>query len=54
MWEYYLSGAEAGFRYGAHMVFQLQLAKRNDVVPITRHYIEASERDLRAVARRVA
>jgi cyclopropane-fatty-acyl-phospholipid synthase len=54
MWEYYLVGAEVGFRYGDHMVFQLQLAKRIDAVPVTRHYIEASERDLQAVARRVA
>jgi cyclopropane-fatty-acyl-phospholipid synthase len=54
MWEYYLAGAEMGFRYGAHMVFQLQLARRADAVPLTRHYIEDSERDLKAVARRVA
>jgi cyclopropane-fatty-acyl-phospholipid synthase len=54
MWEYYLVGAEVGFRYGAHMVFQLQLARRADAVPLTRHYIEDSERDLQAVARRVA
>jgi cyclopropane-fatty-acyl-phospholipid synthase len=54
MWEYYLAGAEMGFRHGSHMVFQLQLTKRIDAVPLTRHYIEGAERELKAVARRVA
>jgi cyclopropane-fatty-acyl-phospholipid synthase len=54
MWEYYLVGAEMGFRYGGHMNFQLQLAKRKDAVPITRHYMEDAERALVAKARRAA
>jgi len=29
-----------------HMVLQLQLAKKIDAVPLTRSYIESSERDL--------
>ncbi len=41
MWEFYLAGAELGFRYGGHMVFQLQLAKRVDTVPLTRDYLYA-------------
>jgi cyclopropane-fatty-acyl-phospholipid synthase len=44
MWEYYLAIAEAAFRYGGMVVFQLQLAKRADAVPITRGYIDAYER----------
>jgi cyclopropane-fatty-acyl-phospholipid synthase len=48
MWECYLAGAEMGFRYGGHMNFQLQLTKRNDVLPITRSYIDAGERALDA------
>ncbi len=36
MWEFYLAGPEAGFRYGGLMVFQIQLAKRIDSVPLTR------------------
>ncbi len=44
MWEFYLASSEIAFRYGGHMVFQLQLAKRVDAVPITRNYIEAFER----------
>ncbi len=44
MWEFYLAASEIGFRYSGHMVFQLQLAKRIDTVPITRTYIEQAER----------
>lgn len=29
MWEFYLAGSEAGFRYGGLMVFQIQLAKKS-------------------------
>ncbi|MCH8112390.1 MAG: class I SAM-dependent methyltransferase [Proteobacteria bacterium] len=39
MWEYYLAGAETAFRYGGKVNFQIQLAKRQDVVPATRDYI---------------
>jgi cyclopropane-fatty-acyl-phospholipid synthase len=45
MWEYYLTGSEATFRYGDHLVFQLQLAKKRDTVPLTRDYIVDCERD---------
>ena len=39
MWEYYLVLSEAAFRHGDHFVFQIQLAKRRDTVPLTRDYI---------------
>ena len=39
MWEFYLAGAEMGFRYGGHMVFQIQVAKKRDAVPLTRDYM---------------
>jgi cyclopropane-fatty-acyl-phospholipid synthase len=39
MWEFYLAGAELGFRYGGHMVFQIQVAKRVGTLPITRNYM---------------
>ena len=45
MWEYYLAAGELAFRYGGHMVFQLQLAKRVDALPITRDYIFERERN---------
>ena len=54
MWEYYLAGAEMGFRYGAHMNFQLQLTKRRDALPITRDYMASAERALAEGLRRAA
>ena len=39
MWEFYLAGSEVTFRNSGHMVFQIQLAKRVDSVPLTRDYI---------------
>ena len=47
MWEFYLAGSETSFRIDAHMVFQLQLAKRQDAVPLTRGYIAEGEAELR-------
>jgi cyclopropane-fatty-acyl-phospholipid synthase len=46
MWEFYLAGSEAAFRYQGLVVFQLQLAKRNDTLPITRDYMFREERRL--------
>ena len=39
MWEFYLSLSEVGFRHRGCMVFQIQLAKRVDSVPLTRDYM---------------
>jgi len=39
MWEFYLAGAEMGFRHQGLMVFQLQVAKRVDALPIVRDYM---------------
>ncbi len=39
MWEFYLALSEAAFRHGDHLVFQVQIAKRRDAVPLTRDYI---------------
>src|SRR5262249_21640751 len=44
MWEFYLAASEASFRVGASVVFQIQMAKRNDVVPMTRGYITDLDR----------
>jgi cyclopropane-fatty-acyl-phospholipid synthase len=43
MWEFYLTSAELGFRYGVHMNAQVQLAKRVGVLPLTRDYIHERE-----------
>jgi cyclopropane-fatty-acyl-phospholipid synthase len=39
MWEYYLAGFEASFRHSGLAVFQIQLAKTMDAVPLTRDYL---------------
>jgi len=39
MWEFYLAGCEVSFRYMNQMVFQIQIAKRQDAVPLTRDYM---------------
>ena len=44
MWEFYLAVCEAAFRNGPMMVFQLQLVRRRDAVPLTRDYITDRER----------
>ena len=47
MWEFYLAGAEMAFRHEGLVVFQVQLAKRVDALPITRDYMLDSERTMR-------
>jgi len=49
MWEFYLAASEMAFRRQNMMVFQIQLAKRQNVVPITRDYIVREEARLRAI-----
>lgn len=40
MWEFYLAASEASFRHDGLVVFQLQLAKKLDTLPMTRGYME--------------
>jgi cyclopropane-fatty-acyl-phospholipid synthase len=49
MWEFYLAASEMTFREQAMMVFQLQLTKRQGVIPITRNYIAREEARLRGI-----
>ena len=44
MWEFYLAASEVTFRYAGHVNFQIQLAKRQEAVPLTRDYITNFER----------
>lgn len=44
MWEMYLAGCEMGFRHQGLMVFQLQLTKSLDALPLTRDYMFDWER----------
>jgi cyclopropane-fatty-acyl-phospholipid synthase len=43
MWEFYLTASEMSFRFGGFMVFQAQLARQVDAVPITRDYMFEQE-----------
>jgi cyclopropane-fatty-acyl-phospholipid synthase len=50
MWEFYLAGSEAAFRYQGLMVFQIQVVKRIDALPITRDYMFEAEQRLSKAA----
>jgi cyclopropane-fatty-acyl-phospholipid synthase len=47
MWELYLASSEMAFREEGMMVFQIQMTKRQGLVPITRDYIARHEARLR-------
>lgn len=49
MWEFYLAGSELGFRYQGLVVFQVQLVKQIDAVPIMRDYMTEEENRLRSL-----
>lgn len=51
MWEFWLSASEMSFRKQNMLVFQLQLTKRQGIVPITRDYIEQQKARLEAIER---
>ena len=51
MWEFYLAASEMSFREQNMMVMQIQLTKRQGVVPITRDYISQEERRFAAAER---
>ena len=43
MWEFYLAASEVSFRYLGLTVFQIQMVKNLELVPLTRTYIEKHE-----------
>lgn len=48
MWEFYLAGCEASFRFGHSVVMQFQLTRQIDAAPITRDYLyRAQQSDTR-------
>lgn len=49
MWEFYLAASEMTFRKQGMMNFQIQLTKRQGVVPMTRGYIAPEEARLRGL-----
>jgi cyclopropane-fatty-acyl-phospholipid synthase len=46
MWEYYLAASETAFRYQKLVVFQVQLAKKVETLPLRRDYMLTQEREL--------
>lgn len=53
MWEYYLSMSETAFRYQDIAIFQVQLARRQESVPLTRDYVGEREAGLREAEARL-
>lgn len=51
MWEFYLAMSEVAFRRGGFVVFQIQLAKQQDAVPLTRSYLAEAETQMTTVKR---
>ena len=47
MWLFYLAGAEAAFRYGGLVNWQVQYLRRRDAVPMTRDYMYEESARLR-------
>ena len=47
MWEFYLAGSEMSFRHYGFMVFQVQLARSIDTVPLLRDYMHDAEQRMR-------
>ena len=54
MWEMYLISSEVAFRRQDYMVFQMQLSKAVDTVPLTRDYLVHWERERSADSDRAA
>ncbi len=46
MWEFYLVASELFFRRQDGLVFQIQLARDQEAVPLTRDYIDDYEHNL--------
>ncbi|MEQ1944069.1 cyclopropane-fatty-acyl-phospholipid synthase family protein [Mesorhizobium sp. VNQ89] len=46
MWDFYLAGSEAAFRWQDLVIFQIQLTRKNDTLPVTRDYIQETEKEL--------
>src|SRR5262249_53969845 len=52
MWEFYLAGAEMGFRHDGLVVFQIQMTRRLDALAMTRDYMVENERTMRLAGRK--
>lgn len=48
MWDFYLTACQYTFSHGRNLVYQMQLGRTRDAVPITRDYISEAEARYRA------
>jgi cyclopropane-fatty-acyl-phospholipid synthase len=46
MWEFYLIGSELSFTHGGHLIFQMQLTRELETLPLTRDYMSKLEAKL--------
>lgn len=53
MWEFYLAASETAFRHQGLMVFQIQMVRDQEALPLTRDYIAEAEKTLRARERKL-
>ena len=51
MWEFYLAGAEMAFRHEGQVVYQIQIARKIDALPLTRDYMMARGGNMAVEAR---
>jgi cyclopropane-fatty-acyl-phospholipid synthase len=49
MWRFYLIAAEQAFVHGRHVVFQVQLVRQQEAVPLTRDYLYPAPEAARVV-----
>ncbi|MGC8525676.1 class I SAM-dependent methyltransferase [Acidiphilium sp.] len=54
MFEFYLAGSQLAFEVQDHMVFQIQLARRQDAAPLTRDYMIDAERAAQSLSRSIS
>jgi cyclopropane-fatty-acyl-phospholipid synthase len=47
MWEFYLAMSQAAFEHQDVVVFQLQIVRRQEAVPLTRDYMDREKARLR-------
>jgi cyclopropane-fatty-acyl-phospholipid synthase len=52
MWEFYLVSCISAFKYYNQMVFQMQISRRQDAVPLDRDYITEWEHGLNPQTRK--
>lgn len=53
MWDLYLAGSEISFTHAKYAVFQIQIVKRHDALPITRDYLDTEKERLKSLEKKL-